>query len=73
MNVYEFTLPASRPIAEKWYSWFAGRGIPAAMFSDGVSYIVWRGTHHRTRSDPARAGFKLVKSANDFPTRKRRR
>jgi hypothetical protein len=72
MNTYEFTLPVSRKEAEKWYGWFEGRGIPVALFGKDDVYIVWRWQADRMRSDPARAGFKLVKRANDFPINNRR-
>lgn len=72
MNTYEFTLSVSRKEAEKWYTWFEGRGIPVALFGKGEVFIVWRGAEDRMRSDSAREGFKLVKKANGFPINNRR-
>jgi hypothetical protein len=70
MSVYEFTCVLSQMKLEKWYEWFAGRGIPVAMVEDTSKrtenrFSVWRDSE-RLRSDPWPKTYRIVKSANGF-------
>lgn len=71
MPIYEFTCVLTQHEVEKWYAWFAGRGIPVAMVEHTEKKIperfaVWRALEDRLRSEPWKKTYRIVKSANGF-------
>ena len=74
MQIFEWSLPMQQAELEKWYKWFAEKGVPVAMVRDtrrpeGVC-MIWRSATPNAKVETLKKHHRIVKFANGFPDRK---